>query len=46
MAPFAGDRVGAAEHPAGDRDAAADAGAENDAEHAVEARRGAVDGFR
>jgi hypothetical protein len=45
VAPFAGDRVGAAKDPSADGEAAADAGAENDAEHAVEACRGTVDGL-
>ena len=46
MAPFAGDRIGAAKDPSAYGDAAADAGAENDAEHALKACRGAVDGLR
>jgi hypothetical protein len=46
VTPFAGDRVGPPEHPSADSDAAADAGTEDHAEHAVEARRGTVDRFR
>ena len=43
VAPFAGDRVGAGQQPAVDHDAAADAGAEDDAEDDPRARGGAVD---
>ena len=43
VAPFAGDRVGAGERLALDHDAAADAGAEDHAEHHRRARGSAVD---
>ena len=46
MSPFAGDRVGAIEHMAAHHHAAADAGAEDHAEHGVGAGGCAVDGFR
>ncbi len=46
MAPFAGDRVGASERPAVDHDAAADARAEDCAEHHPRAGGRAVDRLR
>ena len=45
MAPFAGDAVAATHHLAIDHDAAAAAGAEDDAEHHAVAGAGAIDGL-
>ncbi len=44
--PLAGDGIGAGEHLAVDDDAAADAGAEDHAEHRLRAGAGTIDGFR
>jgi len=44
--PFAGNGIGADQHLLADYDAAADTGAENDAEHGLGVAAAAVDGFR
>jgi hypothetical protein len=46
VSPFTGDGIGAAQGPAVDHDAAADAGAEDHAEHHGGTGTGAIDGFR